>query len=111
MKLKNLTLIMGCMLMFCTAGNAIPALQLYIEGATYDTDTDSWLLNGATSGGVARLWVIGNTGEWGDINGVHLAIAYSSVYNPSLTFIPSTTGGFRGVTDDSRQVIPVARPV
>lgn len=39
---------------------AIPALQLYIEGGTYDSATDTWI---APEGGSFNLWVIGNYGD------------------------------------------------
>ena len=35
---------------------AIPALQIYIEGSSYDASSETWLTTSSTS----RLWVIGS---------------------------------------------------
>ena len=58
-------------------------LQLYIEGATYDEDTETWVKTMASSGdGTIRLWAIGNTGALdGPILDVKLAVAYSKDYD------------------------------
>ena len=82
---------------------AVPVLQLYIEGATYDAATESWQ-SAIPANGVIRLWAIGNvTGEGGkgEISNVKLAIAYGSGATPSFTLTPSTTGGYGGFTDPS----------
>jgi len=50
---------------------AIPALQLYIEGATYDSSTETWVITEP----VFKLWVIGNVGQFGTIYDVKLAAA------------------------------------
>jgi len=87
---------------------AVPILQLYIEGATYNSQTESWQASIPASG-VIRLWAIGNvTGEGGKgtISNVKLAIAYGSGASPSFTLAPSTTGGFGGFTDPSTPSAP-----
>jgi len=82
----------------------IPALQLYVEGATYDAATESWVVADG-SGGPIRLWCIGNTdgpGSHGDILNVRLAIAYYHADAPvTIGITPSTTGGYGGFTDPS----------
>jgi hypothetical protein len=81
---------------------ALPELQLYIEGASYDATDETWVFNGASDS--IRLWAIGNVGGEGGkgtISHVHLAIAYSSLYSPSFTLKPTTTGGFGGFSDPS----------
>ncbi|UCG17291.1 MAG: choice-of-anchor N protein [Phycisphaerales bacterium] len=87
----------GVFLGFGSIASAIPALQLYLEGATYDTTGEMWVLNDLSS--PARLWVIGNVGNFGAIQNVRLAVAYDSAINPTITLTPSTTGGLGGFTD------------
>jgi hypothetical protein len=77
---------------------AIPELQLYIEGSTYDTVTETWTL---TTGGPIRLWVIGDVGAKGEIDNVKLSVAYKEDLFPSISLTPSTTGGYGGFTDPS----------
>lgn len=63
---------------------AIPILQIYLEGATYDQSTESWTLSpgGSSSGAPFKVWTIGNISEQqggkGDISNVRLAISYDS---------------------------------
>ena len=90
---------------------AAPALQLYIEGATYDSASESWSIapTGSSSGQPFRLWTIGNVdgpGGKGTISDVRLAISYdqSEVTDPGFGITLSGTqtgggpGGFNGVT-------------
>jgi len=89
---------------------AIPILQLYIEGATYDDVTDTWV---STSTSPVRLWAIGNVdgeGGMGTITDVQLAIAYASGLDPAFTLTPSTTGGYLSFTDPSTPSAPTAGP-
>jgi hypothetical protein len=53
---------------------AIPTLQVYIPGATYDTATETWVIDAA---GSFELWVVGNTDQ-GSIYDVKLAAAVST---------------------------------
>ena len=46
-------------LCLATAVHAEPILQLYVEGATYEDDHESWVFD-ATATNPIRLWVIGN---------------------------------------------------
>jgi len=57
-----------------------PLLQRYLEGGTYDTETESWYLapEGSSAGKPFRLWVIGNTSWKGTIEDVRLSMAYSA---------------------------------
>ena len=89
-------------------------LQLYLEGATYDYDTESWFLEEASDGSSqpVRLWAIGNVGAKGTIEAVRLAVAYEAwcdveygdpdAYDPMvpLRFVGSTTN-HSGFLDDS----------
>jgi len=89
--MKKLLTILG-MCAFCGgSAHAIPALQLYIEGAVYDVATDTWIGSGT---GPVRLWTIGNVGDFGAISSVKLAIAYSAADTPTFTLTPSTTGNY-----------------
>jgi len=85
-------LCIGLMLIFsCVAirsAEAIPALQLYIEGSTYDTATETWV----TSSPTFKLWVIGDVGHYGDIYDVKLSAAYSAgEAGGTITITPTTT--------------------
>lgn len=69
---------------------AVPALQLFIEGATYDSATDTWVLS---TGGPFQLWVIADVAKTGGIEGVKLSAAVSTSEIPggSITLAPTTT--------------------
>ncbi|NIO82911.1 MAG: hypothetical protein GTN53_20265 [Candidatus Aminicenantes bacterium] len=89
---------------------AIPLLQLYVEGATYDITTESWFLETDFSSPFS-LWTIGNIdgpGGAGPISNVHLSAAYNDPGSGTvtITLAPSTTGGFAGYTDPSTPSSP-----
>ena len=92
---------------FASSGYGAPALQLYLEGGTYDDATDSWVLTPAGSSGGApfRIWTIGNVGSKGTISDVRLSVAYlASDLGLEITMTPSQVGGlgvgtFGGVDD------------
>lgn len=81
------------------AARAVPALQLYIEGATYDSSSESWVLSGA---GSFNLWVIGNVAAR-PIYDVKLAAAVATSETGSITLVPTTTGL---ITDPSTPIVP-----
>lgn len=94
--------------------HAVPVLQLYVEGAVYDSEHESWVFD-AVAGAPIRLWVIGNTkgpGGKGTIVDVRLSIVYPDPVpgdggaSVSFTLTPSTTGGFGGFTDPSAPPVP-----
>lgn len=66
---------------------AVPTLQVYIEGAMYDQDLETWV----TSRSNLKLWVVGNVGEVGTIYDVHLAAAYLSGETGNISITASTT--------------------
>jgi hypothetical protein len=73
------------LLLTCTVilpASAVPLLQLYIAGATYDVLTETWVTESSTF----DLWVIGNVEKWGPIADVHLAMAFYSHETGSVTF-------------------------
>jgi hypothetical protein len=99
--------------LFVTSASAVPVLQLYIEGATYDTQEESWYVPSTTF----RLWTIANlTGPGGTqglpITNVRLAAVYDDPGTPvSITISPTTIGGngaYNGFTDPSKPRVPVS---
>lgn len=89
MKRKGILLIFITMILSLvyTHAFAIPTLQLYIEGATYDPVTDSWVIVTADP---FILWVLGNVGQVGTIYDVKLAAAFSSSETGTITITPTT---------------------
>ena len=85
--------------------HAIPALQLYIEGAVYDAGTETWVVNTDFSSPL-RLWTIANTGSVGTIYDAKLAVAYGAGTTPDISFTSTTTGGIGGFTDTSVATSP-----
>lgn len=98
--LKRTVTLVAAMVLVASAASAIPVLQLYIEGATYDSETEDWVLQ---SGGEARIWVIGDTTNTSGILDMHLAVAYSDVYDDVVITLTGTTidgdGTYGGFTD------------
>lgn len=102
--MKRVSLIVGLCGLLATQVQAIPALQLYIEGATYDSASETWVAD-VTSGDPIRLWAIGNLGQLRTthptIYDVKLAVAFEAGKNPTITLKGSTTGGYQGFLDPS----------
>jgi hypothetical protein len=90
--------VLGVALLWATSAFALPALQIYIEGATYDNLTESWV---SQSTGPIRLWTVAAVGDYGSIMDVKLAIAYESGLTPSFALSGSSTGGYNGFADPS----------
>ena len=93
------------LLLAAPTAQAVPALQVYIDGATYDNAEESWKIT-SPSNEPLRLWVVGNVagpGGKGPLTDVRAAFAYSSgAGNVTLNITPTTTGGTGGVTDPVR---------
>lgn len=91
--------------------DAVPVLQLYIEGATYNSVTETWELTRAP-GDPLMVWAIGNVdgpGGKGEILDVRMSFAYDGAVGEGavdISLTPSTTGGFGGVTDPSTPSMP-----
>ena len=88
---------------------AIPVLQIYIEGSVYDSVTETWVLAPSSSVDTIRLWTIGNVdgpGGAGAITDVKLAIAYDSGLTPTFTLTPGTTDGYGGWVDPTTPSAP-----
>jgi hypothetical protein len=85
--------------------HAVPILQLYLEGGTYDPVSETWVGTGSSNGDPFRLWAIGNVdgpGGKGAIYGVKLSAVYDTSVGPvSISITPSTTAGYLGYFDPS----------
>jgi hypothetical protein len=66
-----------------STAQAIPTLQLYMEGATYDNGSETWTLS---TSGTFKLWVIGQ----GGVYDVKLAAAYTTGEAGAITLTPTT---------------------
>jgi len=102
-KFLPLFIIIAISLVVFSAGpaSAEPILQLYAEGATYNSVTQSWEKSYAP-GETLRLWTIAWTTSKGPIYDVKLSIAYDSQpAAPAFTLTSSTTGGYGGYVDPS----------
>lgn len=101
---RYLALGFGCILVAgASTARAVPALQLYVEGATYSAATETWEIT-TTSSDPIRLWTIANVdgpGGVGAIENVRLAIAYDAAFAPTISLTSSTTGGLGGFVDPS----------
>lgn len=89
---------------------AEPILQIYLEGGTYNEDTESWTLTpgGSSSGESFRVWAIGNVGGSegkGTIHDVRMAFSYDVSFGEiDIRMNPTTVGGdgeYNGFTDPS----------
>jgi len=79
----------------CQSAQAIPILQLYVEGGTYDNSSgeETWVVT--NTGGAFRIWAIGNTagpGGAGSILDVKLSVVYDSAFDDREDFGISITG-------------------
>ncbi|MCZ6895131.1 MAG: choice-of-anchor N protein [Gammaproteobacteria bacterium] len=87
---------------------AAPSLQLYLDGATYDTTDDSWVLNSA---GPVTLWLIGNPATAGgvDLTNLHIVAGYDAADAGAVTITLSpTTTGHSLFTDTSLPAAPTS---
>lgn len=106
--MKRIVSVLIAVSFLASAAHAIPVLQLYVEGSTYDEGTETWVLTGA--GDTVTLWTIGNVGGpggKGSIYDVRLSIAYAGSVGPlTIGLTPTTTGGFEGFADPSTPAAP-----
>jgi hypothetical protein len=73
--------------LLATSAQAIPVLQIYVEGAIYDSNTETWV----TSQSDFKLWVVGDVDAFGTIHGATLTASFFGL-GGTITFTPSTTG-------------------
>ena len=86
-----------------SVAHAVNELQLYIEGATYDSASETWV----AGGGSIRLWVLGNVsgpGSHGPISDVQLTAAHKASEVGTITLTPTTASL---LTDPSTPGAPV----
>jgi hypothetical protein len=81
-----------------STASAIPVLQLYIDGASYDPATETWI--GSSSS--FDLWVIGLS----PVGGVKISMAFTTGETGSVTLAPTTAGDFDGVLGDDDNSLP-----
>ena len=81
-----------------TAASAVPVLQLYIEGASYDTADETWISTSSSF----NLWVIGLS----PVGGVKISFAFTTGETGSITLTPTTAGDFDGVPGDDDLSLP-----
>jgi len=97
-------LMLGSFLASSQPAGAIPALQLYAEGATYDPDSESWVIEDTTD--PFKLWVLGDVGKWGTIEGVKLSGAVLTSEISMLASIDLTRTTTALLTDPSTPQTP-----
>lgn len=73
--------------LFTSTAQAIPTLQLYMEGSTYDSKSESWTLS---TPGTFKLWVLGQ----GGVYDVKLAAAYVTGETGTISLSPTTASAF-----------------
>ncbi len=97
------------LLAFCIAvgpASAIPVLQIYITGADYDKDTETWMVQQGTF----DVWVIGAVGQYGPIYEAQLTMAYHSRESGQVQLTPgSAEGWIESFPDPSIPSSPVLR--
>lgn len=99
MRARKFVLLALVLLTLPTSAFAIPVLQLFIEGSTYDSTTQTWIVDNGTSD--FRLWAIGNVNGPGGAGGlpiedVRLSAAYDHITTgpvPTITLTPTRVGG------------------
>lgn len=89
---------------FASSATAIPVLQIYIDGATYDSATETWVVADSTF----DLWVMGDVGSYGAVSDLKLSAAVDSSETGSVTLTPGTTSV---ITDPSTPIAPIASPL
>lgn len=80
-------ILIGLLVALPRPAQALPVLQMFIEGARYDQDTESWI----TSSSDLTLWVIGNTGQHGSILDVQLTAAVLTGETGTISVSPTAT--------------------
>jgi len=65
--------------------SAIPVLQIYVEGATYDQNTETWV----TSQTDFKLWLVGDVDAHGAITSAKLVASYFGLGGGTMTLTPA----------------------
>jgi len=86
--------VLGTTLAFAVQAQAVPILQVYIEGSAYDSTKETWVLD-LNSESTFNVWVLGNVNAVGRIDDVKLSAAVlTSETNGGRISLSSTTTSF-----------------
>lgn len=108
-RLRKFTITALLLLSICVISSskafALPALQLYVEGASYDSASETWISNHVPN---FVLWVLGDVGAKGTIYDVELAAAYDSNESGTISITPTTatSGQLPWPGDSSTPIAP-----
>jgi hypothetical protein len=91
---------LGVVGLFAAQAQAIPTLQVYIDGATYNDVTETWVTTASTF----DIWIIGDVGSVGSILDMQLSAAYLTSETGTITLTPTTASGH---TDPSTPIAAV----
>lgn len=83
----SVSLVASSILLAAAGAHAIPVLQIYIDGATYDTQSETWVV----STNDFDLWVVGDVDAHGNILDVKLTASFFGLGPGTLTLTPGTT--------------------
>lgn len=86
--MKKLILTLTALFILATASFAVPNIQLYIPGATFDTSTDTWVFGGT---GDFELWVLAGNLSATDI-------IYDLTISAALRPSANTASGYLNIT-------------
>jgi hypothetical protein len=92
--MKKLILSLLLIVLTAVSAHAIPELQLYIEGATYDSTSETWV----TESDAFKIWVLGDVSAKGRIDSVFLSLAFPTGSSFTYSLTPTTA---TGITDPS----------
>lgn len=99
---KQILMTVAALLLSVASAYALPTLQLYVVGGTYDS-TETWV----TSSNQFDLWVIGS-GDDEPITDVFLSAAFKTGESGTITLTPTTAAP--ALTDPSTPSAPTAGP-
>jgi hypothetical protein len=86
------------LLVGAVSAHAIPVLQIYVEGATYDQNSETWV----TSASDFKLWLVGDVDAQGPIMNAKLVASYFG-FGGTMTLTPSNA---TLITDPSTPAAP-----
>jgi hypothetical protein len=89
------TLAVAGLMSIAATAHAIPALQLYIDGATYDAGLETWV----TDSNSFDLWVLGDVGHSGPIYNVYLSASFYGTGTFGITSVGGATLNDLNVAD------------
>jgi hypothetical protein len=99
MKQRSGVLFAGlAILLAATSASAIPVLQIYIDGAVYDANSETWV----TTASDFDLWVVGDVDAHGSILDAKLTVSFFGLAG-NFSITPTTT---TAVTDPSTPPAP-----